>query len=161
MGRVANYRNFSAAMCPDSRLTPLTFEYFTFDGDDVSLLDDGRLVDLALAEGRRVGLIDGRPPDDAFVVRSPYAYCVIQRGYEAPVRRLKTYIEGFSNLISVGRAGMFKYNNQDHSIMTGLLAADNILGRKCDVWAVNVDAEYHESGTAPDLCIEDREESQR
>lgn len=158
MGRVANYRNFSPAMCPDDHYTPLTFEYFTFDGDEVSLLDDRQLVDLALQEGRQVGLLDEYPPADAFVVRSPHAYCVIQRGYETPANLLKTHINSFRNLSTIGRAGMFKYNNQDHSIMTGLLAADNILGRRCDVWAVNIDAEYHESGTAPDLCVEDREE---
>jgi protoporphyrinogen oxidase len=158
MGRVANYRNFSAAMCPDQRLTPLTFEYFTFDGDEVSSLNDSLLVDLALSEGRRVGLLDGHPPVDAFVVRSPRAYCVIQRGHEKPVEQIKSYLAGFRNLATVGRAGMFKYNNQDHSIMTGLLAADNLLGGCLDVWSVNIDAEYHESGTAPDLCVEDREE---
>ncbi len=158
MGRVANYRNFSTAMCPDDHHTPLTFEYFTFDGDEVSLRDDQQLIDLALKEGRQVGLLDKHTPADAFVVRSPHAYCVIQRGYEAPVNRLKTFINSFSNLSSVGRAGMFKYNNQDHSIMTGLLAADNLLGENFDVWSVNIDAEYHESGTAPDLCEEDHEE---
>jgi len=158
VGRVANYRNFSQAMCPDDKLTPLTFEYFTFEGDDTASLDNSQLTDLAVTEGRKIGLLDGRPPTDAFVVRNPNAYCVIQRGHEAPVQRLKEFLAGFANLITVGRAGMFKYNNQDHSIMTGLLAADTILGNRKDVWSVNNDAEYHESGTAPDLCAEDREE---
>jgi len=62
------------------------------------------------------------------------------------------------NLQTCGRAGLFQYNNQDHSMMTGVLAARNILGAKYDLWSVNEDAEYHESGTAPDLCEEDRHE---
>ena len=158
MGRMANYRNFAASMCPDGELTPLTVEYFTFDGDAIASLTDGALIDLALREGRRVGLLDARPPEDAFVVRSPHAYCVIQRGYEASVNCLREYFRGFANLQTAGRAGMFKYNNQDHSIMTGLLAADNVGGVARDLWSVNIDAEYHESGTAPDLCEEDRQD---
>jgi len=158
VGRIANYRNFCASMCPDGGRTPLTFEYFTFDGDDIAARPDADLVDLALREGRQIGFIGPAAPEDAFVVRSPNAYCVIQRGYESHVARLRQHVERYTNLLTVGRAGMFKYNNQDHSIMTGLLAADNILGKRYDLWGVNIDAEYHESGTAPDLCDEDRED---
>lgn len=157
VGRIANYRNFCASMCPNYRQTPLTFEYFAFPGDALERRSDRDLVDLALHEGRRMRLIDNREPADAFVVRSPAAYCVIQRGYERHVEVLREHLAGYKNLVTAGRAGMFKYNNQDHSIMTGLLAAENILGAAYDLWAVNIDAEYHESGTAPDLCAEGRE----
>ena len=158
VGRIANYRNFSARMCPRETATPLTFEYFVFDGDPIETLPDEALIDLAKTEGRRIGLLTDLPVSDAFVVRSRHAYCVIQTGYEQHVARLQACLGGFRNLATAGRAGMFKYNNQDHSIMTGLMAADNILGANLDIWAVNIDAEYHESGSAPDLCEEDRVE---
>lgn len=159
MGRVANYRNFSPLMCPDDDHSPLTIEYFTFDGDPIETLSDTALIDLAIKESERVGLLAPRVVQDAFVVRNRQAYCVIQRGYQEKCRIIQAYLERFRNLHPVGRAGMFKYNNQDHSIMTALLAADNITGAGFrSPWNVNIDAEYHESGTAPDVCVEDRED---
>ena len=145
VGRIANYRNFSKDMCERESRSPLSFEYFAFPGDDIEASSDNTLIDLALVEGRRLGLLPASSPHDAFVVRSPNAYCVIRRGYEEAVRVLKSYLATYHNLITAGRAGLFKYNNQDHSIVTGLLAAQNALGGHHDLWNVNVDAEYHES----------------
>jgi len=155
LGRVANYNNFSSKMSKNKNLSPLTFEYFTFRGDEIESLQDKKIIELALCEGRKIGLLNDKSPKDAFVVRNYNAYCVIKRGYEKHCSVLRTFLNKFTNFQTIGRAGMFKYNNQDHSIMTGLLAADNILGTQNNIWNVNVDAEYHESGTAPDLCEED------
>jgi len=158
VGRVANYANFSDEMRSPEGHSPLTFEYFAFDNDGIASQQDQSLIELALREGRQAKLIDGRPPKDAFVVRNSNAYCVIERGYEDHCRLIQEYLASLRNLRPAGRAGMFKYNNQDHSIMTGILAAENIMGRNHDVWNVNITAEYHESGTAPDLCEEDRQQ---
>ncbi len=157
MGRIANYANFSSDLqsTPDS--FPVTVEYFSFPGDEVSRLTDSQRVELAIRELRDVRLLkSGQKVDDAFVVFSPAAYPVIQIGYERHLGRIREYLRRLKGLQTIGRAGLFQYNNQDHSTMTGLLAARNILGADYDVWSVNVDAEYHESGTAPDLCERDR-----
>lgn len=159
MGRIANYRNFSEEMCPDETLTPLTCEYFAFPDDALDGSTDDALIDRAMKECRSLNILSSAAPEDAFVVRNPQAYCVIERGFESHRSCIRNYIDTFSNLYTAGRAGMFKYNNQDHSIMTALLVADTILGKPSDPWAVNNDAEYHESGTAPDMCPEDREDS--
>jgi hypothetical protein len=72
----------------------------------------------------------------------------LEIGYAPHMETVRAYVDSFENLQAIGRGGMFKYNNQDHSIATGLLAARNILGAHHDVWAVNIDAEYHEDGKA-------------
>ncbi len=160
VGRIANYRNFSNMMHHDADITPLTFEYFVFDNDAIDSLTDNALIELAVTEGSACKLLPGGVEKilDAFVVRNKQAYCVMSKGFEAAQNILREYTASFSNLQVAGRAGMFKYNNQDHSIMTGLLAAENALGGKHDVWSVNIDAAYQESGAAPNLCDADREE---
>ena len=81
-----------------------------------------------------------------FTVRNEIAYPVVELGYEKKVAILRKYIANFKNFHPIGRGGMFKYNNMDHAIVTGLLAARNVMGSRYDVWLVNIDAEYHESG---------------
>ena len=84
------------------------------------------------------------PIIDGCVVRVPKAYPVYNRGYESHLNTIKNFLEGFSNLAPMGRYGMFKYNNSDHSILTALLSVENILGASHDVWSVNTETEYHE-----------------
>jgi protoporphyrinogen oxidase len=159
MGRIANYANFSKAMQYTHEHFPVTVEFFSSPGDKVSSLDDAGRIDLAVRELRHTGLMSTRHiVDDPFVIFSRAAYPVMEIGYEHKVRRVRRYLDDLTNLQTMGRAGMFQYNNQDHSIMTGLLAARNILGDSFDLWCVNSDAEYLESGTAPDLCDRDRDE---
>jgi UDP-galactopyranose mutase len=84
-----------------------------------------------------------------FVVRSEKAYPVIEIGYEAHIARIRGWLATFTNLLPIGRSGMFKYNNQDHAMATGILATRTALGLgKFDPWNVNIDGEYHESGEA-------------
>ena len=76
----------------------------------------------------------------------PKAYPVYDEGYEEALSIVSRYLGGFSNLQVAGRNGLHKYNNQDHSMVTALLAAQNVFGAKHDVWAVNADDDYHEEG---------------
>jgi protoporphyrinogen oxidase len=86
---------------------------------------------------------------NGFVVRSDKAYPVIEIGYERHIATIKGWLDQFKNLLPIGRSGMFKYNNQDHAMATGLLAARTALGvQRLDPWLVNIDAEYHECGSA-------------
>jgi protoporphyrinogen oxidase len=148
LARVANYRNFSSAMAPPGGLTPLTVEYFCFKDDGIWSRDDEDLMKLAKSELQRMKILQPEQVRDGFIMCNEKAYPVLEIGYESRMETLKQYIARFDNFQPIGRSGMFKYNNMDHAIVTGLLAARNLLGSKYDVWSVNIDAEYHESGQA-------------
>ena len=130
-------------------ISPITVEYFTFKGDDIWSLSDDELIELAV---REMGVMGTAQPDQlisGFVVRSEKAYPVIDQDSEARVDVIREWISQFENFLPIGRSGMFKYNNQDHAIATGLLAARTALGTgDYDTWDVNIDAEYHEAGAA-------------
>ena len=149
LGRVANYATFSPAMRDPAGRTPITVEYFQFPDDPLYRNPgDEALLAYARAELDMMGIVQPEQTRDGFVIRSPHAYPVLDRSYGAHLETVRGHLAGLSNLQPIGRGGMFKYNNQDHSIFTGLLAARNILGAEHDVWAVNIDAEYHEGGKA-------------
>ena len=147
--RITNYRNFSAAMAAASDSSPLTVEYFCFPGDGIWEMSEAELVKLAIDELSQLGMaVPGRVLD-GFVVRSEKAYPVIEKGYEEHIACIRRWLATFTNLLPIGRSGMFKYNNQDHAMATGLLAARTALGLgKFDPWNVNIDGEYHEAGEA-------------
>ncbi|MCX6640344.1 MAG: NAD(P)/FAD-dependent oxidoreductase [bacterium] len=149
LARIANYRNFSKDMASNSSTSPLTVEYFCFKGDSIWKQSDEALIELAKVELQRMKVLKPEQVQFGFVVRNEKAYPVIELGYEKKMDMLKKYIATFDNFQPIGRCGMFKYNNQDHAIATGLLAARNVLGGNFDVWSVNIDAEYHESGEVP------------
>lgn len=147
--RIANYRNFSVAMAGGGDVSPITVEYFAFPDDDLGRAPDEALLARARAELARLGLVDGDRLRRGFVVRSRGAYPMLEIGHRRHVAVIRAWLERFENLLPIGRAGMFKYNNQDHAMMTGILAARTALGvGRFDPWAVNVDAEYHEGGPA-------------
>jgi protoporphyrinogen oxidase len=144
--RIASYRNFSAAMAKHDGASPLTVEYFCFPGDGLWEMTDDELVALATAELARLGMLAGSRVVGGFAVRSERAYPVIELGYERHIARIRRWLSTFANLMPIGRSGMFKYNNQDHAIATGLLAARTALGLgRFDPWNVNIDGEYHEA----------------
>ena len=148
LARIANYRNFSPAMAADG-LSPLTVEYFAFRGDKFSGASDEAMVERAVSELSTLGLIERDQMVGRFVVRSEKAYPLMEIGHQTHVDTIKAWLDQFENLLPIGRAGMFKYNNQDHAMATGLLAARTALGlKRFDPWRVNIDAEYHESGVA-------------
>ncbi len=134
-------------MVPDPKLTSLGMEYFCFEGDNLWTATDYDLAQLAIREAEQVGLIKKSEVKDAFVVRMQKAYPIYDQHYQEHLKVIKDWVSQFANLQPVGRNGMHHYNNQDHSMMTAMLAARNIQsGRHYDCWAVNTEAEYHEAG---------------
>jgi protoporphyrinogen oxidase len=149
LGRVQNFNNWSPEMVPDRGVTCLGLEYFCFVGDGLWTMSDEALVELGKTELAQLGLVNPEEVFDGCVVRMEKAYPVYGPGYAEDVQIIRQELSGFTNLQPVGRNGLHKYNNQDHSMMTALLAARNVNGEKFDLWKVNTDAEYHEeaSGT--------------
>jgi len=151
LGRIQNFKNWSRDMVPDAALTCLGLEYFCNEGDDLWASTDTELVALGRAELSKIGLVDPVHVVDGTVVRMRKAYTVYDERYSENVSVVRDFLSRHaSNLQLIGRNGMHKYNNQDHAMMTGLLAARNILGGQFDVWRVNSDAEYHEEGPVED-----------
>jgi protoporphyrinogen oxidase len=146
VGRVQNYKNWSAAMVPDPKFTSLGMEYFCFEGDGLWTATDHDLAELAIREAEQIGLVKRPQVQDAFVVRMPKAYPIYDQDYQRHVETIRAWVCQFHNLQPVGRNGMHHYNNQDHSMMTAMLAAKNIQGANFDCWKVNTEAEYHEAG---------------
>jgi protoporphyrinogen oxidase len=148
VGRIQNFKNWSAEMVPDPSWTCLGLEYFCTVGDDLWTMTDADLVALARKELAQIGLGDTSKIRRGVVVRAPKAYPVYDQGYAEAVRIVRDGLADVVNLQLVGRNGMHKYNNQDHSMLTGILAARNILGERFDLWQVNVEEEYHEHAAA-------------
>lgn len=147
LGRVQNFKNWSPEMVPDPNTSSLGLEYFCFEGDDLWGMSDADLIELGRREIDTIGLVPGSSVIDGCVVRMPKAYPVYDDSYRDRVAVIRRWLSRFDNLELAGRNGMHKYNNQDHSMMTALLAARNILGLgSYDTWKVNTDAEYHEEG---------------
>lgn len=144
VGRVQNFGNWSPDMVPDSTKSCLGFEYFCAEGDELWESSDEELIELALKEGVSTGLLSKSQLITSKVVRMPKAYPVYNQEYLKHVNVIKEFLDSFSNLHTVGRNGLHKYNNQDHSMFTAMLAVRNILGEEHNVWSVNADCEYHE-----------------
>jgi protoporphyrinogen oxidase len=144
LGRIQNFNNWSMEMVPDKTTTCLGLEYFCFEGDALWSATDEELIALGKKELASLGLVDEAEIIDGCVVRMEKAYPVYDSGYQADVAIIREAVRRFENIQPVGRNGMHKYNNQDHSMMTALLAARNIDGEKFNLWNVNTDAEYHE-----------------
>ncbi len=147
VGRIQNFKNWSPAMVPNANKTCLGMEYFVFKNEGLWSLPDEELKALATRELERLGIAPASAVEDGTVVRMPKAYPVYDPGYRERIEFIRQYLQTFSNLQVVGRNGMHRYNNQDHSMMTALCAARNILGAAHDVWAINTEPEYHEEGS--------------
>ncbi|MDA8194054.1 MAG: NAD(P)/FAD-dependent oxidoreductase [Thermaerobacter sp.] len=145
VGRIQNFKNWSPDMVPDARTTCLGLEYFCFEGDGLWNAEDATLIALAAREVAAIGLLQGGTVFDGRVVRVPKAYPVYDDGYAHRVATIRNHLaDHFPDLQVIGRNGMHRYNNQDHAMLTGLLAARNLDGGRYDLWAVNGDAEYLE-----------------
>ncbi|OFV92533.1 MAG: FAD-dependent oxidoreductase [Acidobacteria bacterium RIFCSPLOWO2_12_FULL_65_11] len=144
VGRVQNFKNWSPEMVPDPRLTCLGLEYFCSEGDDLWRMPDEALVTLATREAVAIGLVRPGTVTDATVLRVFKAYPVYDDGYLEALGTIREWLARFANLQLVGRNGMHKYNNQDHSMLTAMLAVRNLCGERHDLWEVNADQEYHE-----------------
>src|SRR4051812_6977656 len=145
VGRIQNYRSWSPWMVPDESKACVGLEYFCFSGDELWEMDDDALVELAKAELEQLGLVAREKVEGGFVTRVPLAYPMYDADYSQRVDVIRGWLEGISNLQQVGRNGLHRYNNSDHSMLTAIRAVDNIVaGAKHDIWAVNAESVYHE-----------------
>jgi protoporphyrinogen oxidase/putative flippase GtrA len=145
LGRVANFANWSPSMLPNGHQTPLCCEYWCNFEDPFWTKPEDELKLQAEEELRKIGLLKKEKVASGFVVRLPRTYPVYAGNYKQSLAEIKTYLQQFNNLQLIGRYGAFKYNNQDHSLLMGILAAENIVTPgKHNLWAVNSDSEYQE-----------------
>jgi protoporphyrinogen oxidase len=149
VGRVQNFKNWSPDMVPDPATTALGLEYFCTEGDALWQMSDTDLITLGTREMDRIGLARAADVIDGTVVRQLKAYPVYNGTYAGYLDTIKRYLAGFANLQTVGRNGLHKYNNQDHSMLTAMLAVRNLLGEQHDVWNVNTERSYHEEMRIP------------
>jgi protoporphyrinogen oxidase len=125
--------------------TCLGLEYFVNEGDQLWSMADEDLIDLAKRELEQLKLVDFKDVQNGYVVRMPKAYPMYDSTYQENVSTLRKWLnESMSNVQPIGRNGMHRYNNQDHSMFTAMLAVENIFGATHDLWSVNVEEEYHE-----------------
>ncbi len=148
VGRIQNFKSWSPYMVPDETMACYGLEYFCFEGDGMWNCSDEDLIALAKKELEQIGLGKVALVTDGCVVRQPKAYPVYDHDYKENVAAVSDALKNYSGLYLTGRNGMHKYNNQDHSMMTAMLAVKNIIAGKelYDLWQVNQDAEYHEAG---------------
>jgi protoporphyrinogen oxidase len=148
VGRVQNFKSWSPYMVPDPSMACYGLEYFCFEGDGLWTSSNDDLIALGKKEIEKIGLTKASAVVDGYVVRQPKAYPVYDQFYKARVDSVRDALTNYPGLYLIGRNGMHKYNNQDHSMMTAMLAAKNIIAGKelYNLWDVNEDAEYHEGG---------------
>ena len=145
VGRIQNFRAWSPAMVPDEDMTCVGLEYFCFEGDELWGASDGELVARATRELDAIGLAPADRVQAGHVVRVPKAYPIYDADYDGRVATIRSWLEEIANLQQVGRNGLHRYNNSDHSMLTALRAVENACAaQEHDLWAVNADEDYHE-----------------
>jgi protoporphyrinogen oxidase len=151
VGRIQNFRSWSPWMVPDQSKASIGMEYFCFKGDDLWEMADDELVALAAGEIEMLGLAQASKVERGFVTRVPKAYPMYDADYGERVAAIRGWLEGISNLQQVGRNGLHRYNNSDHSMLTAMRAVENVIaGTKHDLWAVNAESAYHEEHQEPE-----------
>ena len=151
-GRIQNFRSWSPWMVPDPDVneTCIGLEYFCFEGDELWEMDDDKLVELGKRELAQLGLGDSSRVKQGFAVRVEKAYPMYDPDYDVRVQVIRDWLETVPNLVQVGRNGLHRYNNSDHSMLTSMRAVENILdGSGHDIWAVNAESAYHEEDEEP------------
>ena len=145
VGRIQNYKNWSPDMVPDPSMTSLGLEYFCTEGDNLWNTPDAELIELGKREVERIGLASYADIEDGCVVRVPKAYPVYDSSYRDHLATAKEFLTRLENFQTIGRNGLHRYNNQDHAMLTGMLAVRNlVLGQQNDLWNVNTEQEYLE-----------------
>jgi protoporphyrinogen oxidase len=147
MGRIQNYKNWSPYMVPDPSKTSLGLEYFVSQQDDMWSWSNERLIEFGIKESKELGFIEPSEIQGGTVFRMEKAYPVYDHHRKENVAIIRNYLAQFENLQVIGRNGQHRYNNMDHSMLMGMYAAQNITGQQHDVWAVNLEDEYHEETT--------------
>jgi protoporphyrinogen oxidase len=157
VGRIQNYKNWSPDMVPDPSRTSLGLEYFCAEGDELWNTPDADLIELGKREVDRIGLACYADIEDGCVVRVPKAYPVYDSSYPDHLAIVKEFLNGLENCQTIGRNGLHRYNNQDHAMLTGMLAVRNlVLGQQNDLWNVNTEQEYHEEvRVEPEVRVRD------
>ena len=147
VGRIQNYRSWSPWMVPHPDKACVGLEYFCFAGDDLWTMADDELVALASRELEQLGLVSADKVERGFAIRVPKAYPIYDADYADRVATIRAWLETIDNLQQVGRNGLHRYNNSDHSMLTAMRAVDNLqTDARHDLWAVNADSAYHEEG---------------
>jgi protoporphyrinogen oxidase len=151
IGRLQIFNNWSPALVADPKTVWLGLEYFCDQGDDLWAMEDAQFLDFATGELEKIGLIERKDVIDGTLVRVPSAYPAYFGAYNQ-FGDLRSYLDRFSNLYPIGRNGMHRYNNQDHSMLAANAAVDSIAGKtsKQDIWNVNTEESYHEETVAAD-----------
>jgi len=150
VGRIQNFKNWSPDMAPVSGTTCIGLEYFCNEDEPFWHMADAELIALGRRELAQLGLVHEADVLDGVVFRQPKAYPVYTGEYKAYLELIKSYLASIENLQTTGRNGLHMYNNQDHSMLTAMLAVENIvLGKKHDIWAVNTERSYHEEVRIP------------
>jgi protoporphyrinogen oxidase len=134
VGRIQNFKNWSREMVPDPEKSSVGLEYFCSEGDEIWLMSDAALTEMAARELETLGLSKSIDVEDSYVIRQPNAYPVYDQNYQANLATIRSYLAGFENLQTVGRNGLHRYNNMDHSMITGIMAAQNLEGAQHDIW---------------------------
>ncbi|MEO5678616.1 MAG: FAD-dependent oxidoreductase, partial [Acidimicrobiales bacterium] len=150
VGRIQNFGSWSPYLVKDGR-TCLGLEYFVFEGDELWSAPDEDLIARGTRELGQLGLVEPGVVEAGYVVRMPKAYPFYDATYKANLQTMRDWLAAHTpNVHTVGRNGMHKYNNQDHSMLTAMLSVENILGHQPphDVWDVNVEKDYHEEKAA-------------
>jgi protoporphyrinogen oxidase len=146
VGRIQNFRSWSPWMVPDDSKACVGLEYFCFQGDDLWDMDDDALVELGTRELAELGLVDPARVEKGYVTRVPLAYPMYDPDYGERVDAIRGWLAGIDNLIQVGRNGLHRYNNSDHSMLTAMRAVENVTaGTDHDIWAVNAESVYLET----------------
>jgi protoporphyrinogen oxidase len=146
VGRIQNYRSWSEWMVPDNSKACVGLEYFCFEGDDLWTMNDEDLVQLGAQELQKLGLSSPDKVERGYAVRVPKAYPMYDTNYAERVDQIRSWLSGIENLQQVGRNGLHRYNNSDHSMLTAIRAVENITeGAGHDLWEVNAESVYHES----------------
>jgi protoporphyrinogen oxidase len=144
VGRIQNFRAWSPEMVPNAGQASIGMEYFCHVGDGLWTMADEDLIALAATELEKIGLAPRTAAVDGTVIRQPKAYPVYDGGYRDALAVIAEWLGTLENFQTIGRNGLHRYNNQDHSMLTAMLAARNVLGERHDVWNVNVERSYHE-----------------
>ena len=132
-------------MVPNPQTTTLGLEYFCFESDEIWKRGDSRLIKLGIEEVDKLKFATKEEVMDGTVIRSPKTYPIYDEGYRERIETIKNYLSRIENLQTMGRNGLHRYNNQDHSMLSAIGAVRNILGEKNSIWDINVDDEYHET----------------
>jgi protoporphyrinogen oxidase len=153
VGRIQNFKNWSAAMVPHPQKTSVGMEYFCNQGDETWTMSDAELKDLATRELSKLGLVETDDVVDGFVIRQAHAYPVYDDAYKDHLMVIRDYVGTIENLQTVGRNGLHRYNNMDHSMLTGMLAAQNLLGAHHDLWEVGEKDGYLEADKKTEALV--------